>query len=84
MCTEFLKPHFINLRFESSVISYGDKTIDKKSTTVIMFESSVISYGDKTSHGIDWMERRFESSVISYGDKTLIVSSIARFSLRVV
>ena len=35
-------------RFESSVISYGDKTIKSKGTADIWFESSVISYGDKT------------------------------------
>ena len=41
-------PYFYNLRFESSVISYGSKTDKKKDIICSMFESSVISYGSKT------------------------------------
>ena len=41
-------PYFYNLRFESSVISYGSKTEQGKSEEVSKFESSVISYGSKT------------------------------------
>ena len=56
--------------FESSVISYGSKTLMKIIMKNIWFESSVISYGSKTCCkqfiAICW----FESSVISYGSKT--------------
>ena len=35
-------------KFESSVISYGDKTQQVELHSKLKFESSVISYGDKT------------------------------------
>ena len=38
--------------FESSVISYGSKTIILKVRSIRKFESSVISYGSKTSYRI--------------------------------
>ena len=41
-------PYFYNLRFESSVISYGSKTLDYTNLVYKLFESSVISYGSKT------------------------------------
>ena len=41
-------PYFYNLRFESSVISYGSKTFTNLHTLFFPFESSVISYGSKT------------------------------------
>ena len=34
--------------FESSVISYGSKTLEMYLTDIDLFESSVISYGSKT------------------------------------
>ena len=34
--------------FESSVISYGSKTLIKGGLNIVRFESSVISYGSKT------------------------------------
>ena len=37
-----------DLRFESSVISYGSKTLFEVSVPESVFESSVISYGSKT------------------------------------
>ena len=37
-----------NGMFESSVISYGDKTLACMQRKPMQFESSVISYGDKT------------------------------------
>lgn len=40
-------PYFYNLRFESSVISYGSKTKKDISERVELFKSSVISYGSK-------------------------------------
>ena len=56
--------------FESSVISYGDKTNGVRYDPLLPFESSVISYGDKTSYSPTRLCTMFESSVISYGDKT--------------
>ena len=41
-------PYFYNLRFESSVISYGSKTAIVADMHDNRFESSVISYGSKT------------------------------------
>ena len=41
-------PYFYNLRFESSVISYGSKTLYICQFADSVFESSVISYGSKT------------------------------------
>ena len=41
-------PYFYNLRFESSVISYGSKTPHNLEESLTSFESSVISYGSKT------------------------------------
>ena len=41
-------PYFYNLRFESSVISYGSKTVYFVILFLRLFESSVISYGSKT------------------------------------
>ena len=41
-------PYFYNLRFESSVISYGSKTSSLTEIDNPLFESSVISYGSKT------------------------------------
>ena len=41
-------PYFYNLRFESSVISYGSKTQIMILQLHYLFESSVISYGSKT------------------------------------
>ena len=70
--------------FESSVISYGDKTISPPPISVSQFESSVISYGDKTTAIQDFQLTKFESSVISYGDKTHTASFLNSFSLRVV
>ena len=84
MCTEFLKPHFLNLRFESSVISYGDKTAQNPLCQLQAFESSVISYGDKTRWPFKIVVIEFESSVISYGDKTIISYKFDFVSLRVV
>ncbi len=37
-----------DLRFESSVISYGSKTLSGRTPSISAFESSVISYGSKT------------------------------------
>ena len=39
----------IEEKFESSVISYSSKTIDRRTLHTLMFESSVISYSSKTS-----------------------------------
>ena len=60
--------------FESSVISYGSKTIWKLRQYLIGFESSVISYGSKTVLSTELLLFLFESSVISYGSKTYILS----------
>ena len=72
------------MRFESSVISYGSKTMDRSESLASRFESSVISYGSKTFHVSMSLLAEFESSVISYGSKTVIHPSCGRFSLRVV
>ena len=64
-------PYFYNLRFESSVISYGSKTNMLKLKIFRWFESSVISYGSKTKKDISERVELFESSVISYGSKHL-------------
>ena len=56
--------------FESSVISFGSKTICSSSTGVRLFESSVISFGSKTMQAIRRLVTSFESSVISFGSKT--------------
>ena len=63
----------LKLRFESSVISYGSKTVNTRNVYRNGFESSVISYGSKT-HGKEETEGCvFESSVISYGSKTKFI-----------
>ncbi len=38
----------LKLRFESSVISYGNQTKDELVLYMDVFESSVISYGNQT------------------------------------
>ena len=57
--------------FESSVISYGSKTIKYSCQLLTQFESSVISYGSKTDMRLIAVMLLFESSVISYGSKTI-------------
>ena len=39
----------MNLRFESSVISFGSKTLLRPRANIYAFESSVISFGSKTA-----------------------------------
>ena len=39
------------MRFESSVISYGSETDEEEDHDEYEFESSVISYGSETSQG---------------------------------
>ena len=58
------------LKFESSVISYGSKTVTSLAKKSLVFESSVISYGSKTATFFNVVLNSFESSVISYGSKT--------------
>ena len=58
------------LRFESSVISYGNQTVVLSCQCVPTFESSVISYGNQTHANPKKDEDQFESSVISYGNQT--------------
>ena len=60
----------MNLRFESSVISFGSKTKSLISSVSGLFESSVISFGSKTMQAIRRLVTSFESSVISFGSKT--------------
>ena len=52
--------------FESSVISYGSKTLVAIFRWFYLFESSVISYGSKTLSFIRQVEFEFEGSVIYY------------------
>ena len=59
-----------DLRFESSVISYGSETRWRLRPGHAQFESSVISYGSETAYCDILTMRRFESSVISYGSET--------------
>ena len=40
------------IKFESSVISYGNQTGQRSSDTSYQFESSVISYGNQTEETI--------------------------------
>ena len=61
----------LNLRFESSVISYGSQTINNGLLSYLPFESSVISYGSQTRVECIFTRFQFESSVISYGSQTL-------------
>ena len=73
-----------NLKFESSVISFGSKTklyIDISSEE---FESSVISFGSKTFYAAEFGPFKFESSVISFGSKTILPAGVLRNGLRVV
>ena len=58
------------LRFESSVISYGNQTNSNSSKNSDVFESSVISYGNQTADSVIIPVEEFESSVISYGNQT--------------
>ena len=75
-----IKPGVISsssiLRFESSVISYGNQTSDGTVVQKDLFESSVISYGNQTMFLQCLVEMLFESSVISYGNQTLTVLSL--------
>ena len=61
---------FLNLRFESSVILEGSKTIGKAQKPSRMFESSVILEGSKTEERALFCQGQFESSVILEGSKT--------------
>ena len=58
------------LRFESSVISYGSQTHIFLHMLQALFESSVISYGSQTFNPAVMKAFVFESSVISYGSQT--------------
>ncbi len=58
-----------NLRFESSVISYGSEPYAPSVKRTRSFESSVISYGGETIRHGQEHEPPFESSVISYGSE---------------
>ena len=66
---------FPPLKFESSVISYGNQTIDQRASILFVFESSVISYGNQTLRHDPAPGVWFESSVISYGNQTESVRS---------
>ena len=59
--------------FESSVNSYGRKTIINTHKKHMVFESSVNSYGRKTFPRDVSSGSVFESSVNSYGRKTYCV-----------
>ncbi len=74
----------MNLRFESSIISYGSKTSTVVTLKDSSFESSVISYGSKTEHQANVLDMTFESSVISYGSKTYRNTGDWNTGLRVV
>ena len=54
------------LRFDSSVISHGSKTLGKKNAMKPWFDSSVISHGSKTDRWKTSICEQFESNVISY------------------
>ena len=71
-------------QFESSVISYGSKTLHDKDVDENGFESSVISYGSKTDDFLIDSFAPFESSVISYGSKTIRAYAENYIGLRVV
>ena len=62
------------LRFESSVISNGSKTVEIQFKQGQSFESSVIPNGSKTAFLRDNAIILFESSVIPNGSKTSNVS----------
>ena len=66
---------FPPLKFESSVISYGNQTSSSLSHSSSEFESSVISYGNQTLRHDPAPGVWFESSVISYGNQTESVRS---------
>ena len=74
----------MNLRFESSVISFGSKTSTFVLKTPPGFESSVISFGSKTFYAAEFGPFKFESSVISFGSKTILPAGVLRNGLRVV
>ena len=70
-CSGIVTRPYINLRFESSVILYGSKTLGSVASAMQTFESSVILYGSKTASEAEQGSRLFESSVILYGSKTI-------------
>ncbi len=71
-------------RFESSVNSYGGKTIQRNSPSQFVFESSVNSYGGKTFGRNLPKSSMFESSVNSYSRKYPYISIHIAVGLRVV
>ena len=58
-----------DLRFESSVISYGSEARKAGGNGPPSFESSVISYGSEAPAACFFTFTLFESSVISYGSE---------------
>ena len=60
------------LRFEGSVISYGNQTTGHFYSCKRRFEGSVISYGNQTQSSFEYILFGFESNVISYGNQTII------------
>ena len=75
---------FTNLRFESSVILEGSKTVYYFVNRTSKFESSVILEGSKTHPRTRRTGRKFESSVILEGSKTVATPPTSSFGLRVV
>ena len=65
------------LAFESSVIPYGEKTMEWRRCAHNPFESSVIPYGEKTVLILHLQPYLFESSVIPYGEKTSAGDTLA-------
>ena len=72
------------MRFESSVILEGSKTIMALNLESVKFESSVILEGSKTWNSFDMKLIAFESSVILEGSKTSARLSRSSSGLRVV
>ena len=69
---------FTNLRFESSVILEGSKTVSACFRVFNVFESSVILEGSKTKRLMKNYPTMFESSVILEGSKTIHHRSLPR------
>ena len=79
-----MRTRLVNLRFESSVNSYGGQTASATLKALTVFESSVNSYGGQTEASLYGECTEFESSVNSYGGQTGCIEEENLGSLRVV
>ena len=72
------------MRFESSVVLDGTKTLHFIFQARFMFESSVVLDGTKTRGSMKQRSLAFESSVVLDGTKTTIIAAGTSRRLRVV